>query len=109
MIDIRNRVKTVNANTPVGFHVWHNASFSPFYRAEIDFADMAKNADFIKPVVYNSCAGSGTVSYGNSGGQTIFGDVAPAEILQTMYEMFDYQEAPYDKLAAAGFSTDYIA
>ena len=109
MLDIRNRVKTVNPKTPVGFHVWHNASFSPFYRAEIDFADMAKNADFIKPVVYNSCAGTRMVSYANSVGQTIFGDMPPAEILQMMYEMFDYKkEAPYDKLAAAGFSTDYI-
>jgi len=109
MIDIRNRVKTVNASTPVGFHVWHNASFSPFYRAEIDFADMAKNADFIKPVVYNSCAGSRINSFVDSVGQTIFGDIPPAEILQMVYKMFDYKEAPYEKLAAAGFSTDYIA
>jgi len=41
-------------------------------------------------------------------GQTIFGDLPPAEILQMLYEMFDYKEAPYDQLAAAGFSTDYI-
>jgi hypothetical protein len=109
MIDMRNRVKSVNSSTPVGFHVWHNASFSPFYRAEIDFADMAKNADFIKPVVYNSCAGSRMTSFINSVGQTIFGDVPPAQLLQAMYEMFDYKEAPYGQLAAAGFSTDYIA
>ncbi|MGA2232751.1 MAG: hypothetical protein ABSH22_17770 [Tepidisphaeraceae bacterium] len=109
MIDMRNRVKSASPSTPVGFHVWHNASFSPFYRAEIDFADMAKNADFIKPVVYNSCGGSRMVSFINSVGQTIFGDVPPAQLLQVVYEMFDYKEAPYDKLAAAGFSTDYIA
>jgi hypothetical protein len=106
---MRNRVKSASPSTPVGFHVWHNASFSPFYRAEIDFADMAKNADFIKPVVYNSCAGSRMVSFINSVGQTIFGDVPPAQLLQVVYEMFDYKEAPYDTLAAAGFSTDYIA
>jgi hypothetical protein len=109
MIDIRNRVKIVNANTPVGFHVWHNASFSPFYRAEIDFADMAKNADFIKPVVYNSCGGSRMASFVDSVGQTIFGDIPPADILQMMYKMFDYKEAPYETLSATGFSTDYIA
>ena len=108
MIDIRNRVKTVNPKTPVGFHVWHNASFSPFYRAEIDFADMAKNADFIKPVVYNRCAGSRMATFVNSVGQTVFGDVPPADMLQMLYEMLDYNEAPIDKVAAAGFSTDYI-
>jgi hypothetical protein len=108
MIDIRNRVKSVKPDMPVGFHVWHNASFSPFYRAEIDFADMAKNADFIKPVVYNHCGGARIKTYVNSVGQTVFGDIPPAEILQMTYEMFDYKEAPYDKIAAAGFSTDYI-
>jgi len=110
MIDIRNRVKTVNPQTPVGFHVWHCASFSPFYRAEIDFADMARNADFIKPVVYNGCAGTRMLSYVKSVGQTIFGDVPPADILQMTYEMFDYKkEPPYNKLATSPFTTDYIA
>jgi hypothetical protein len=109
MIDIRNKVKSISPGTPVGFHVWHNASFSPFYRAEIDFADMAKNADFIKPVVYNTIGGARIKTYVDSVGQTIFGDSPPAEILQMTYEMFDYKEAPYDKIAAAGFSTDYIA
>jgi hypothetical protein len=109
MIDIRNRVKTVNAATPVGFHVWHNASFSPFYRAEIDFADMAKNADFIKPVVYNSCAGSRIKSYVDSVAHTIFGDIPPADILQMTYKMFDYKESPYDQVATTGFTTDYIS
>lgn len=108
MIDIRKRVKTVNPKTPVGFHVWHNASFSPFYRAEIDFAEMARNADFIKPVVYNHCAGARIKSFADSVGQTVFGDLPPAEILQLLYKMFDYHEAPYDKVGPAGFSTDYI-
>jgi hypothetical protein len=108
MADIRNRVKSVNPDTPVGFHVWHNASFSPFYRAEIDFAEMSKNADFIKPVLYNTCAGGRMKSFIDSIGQTIFGDLPPAELLQMMYEMLDCKEAPYDQLAAAGFSTDYI-
>jgi hypothetical protein len=109
MIDIRNRVKLVNASMPVGFHVWHNASFSPFYRAEIDFADMATNADFIKPVVYNRCGGERMRTFIASVGQTIFGDVPPEELLQLMYRILNYQEAPYDQLSAAGFSTDYVA
>ncbi len=108
MIDIRARVKTVNPNTPVGFHVWHNASFSPFYRAESDFGDMAKWSDFIKPVLYNGCAGSRIVTFVNSVGQTIFGDIPRADLLQMIYEMFDYKEAPYDQVGAVGFSTDYI-
>jgi hypothetical protein len=109
MIDIRNKVKGITPKTPVGFHVWHNASFSPFYRAEIDFADMAKNADFIKPVVYNRCAGSRIKTYVNSVGQTIFGDLPPEMILQMHYDFFDYKEAPYAEVAEKAFSTDYIA
>ena len=109
MIDIRNKVKSINPSTPVGFHVWHNASFSPFYRAEIDFADMAKNADFIKPVVYNTIGGARMQQFVRSVGQTIFGDVPTPELLQLMYHILDYKEAPYDQLSNAGFSTDYVA
>jgi hypothetical protein len=108
MLDIRNHVKAINPKTPVGFHVWHNCSFSPFYRAESDFADMARDADFIKTVLYNRIGGTRIVSFVNSVGQTIFGDLPKADILQMVYKMFDYQEAPYDKVAAAGLSTDYI-
>ncbi len=109
MTDLRNRVKSVNPDTPVGFHVWHNASFSPFYRAEIDFTGMAKNADFIKPVLYNVSAGERMTSFVNSVGRTIFGDIPQPEILQMLYAMFDYKELPFEKVGAAGFSTDYIA
>ena len=108
MSDIRNRVKAANPKTPVGFHVWHNCSFSPFYRAESDFADMAKDADFIKTVLYNRIGGSRIVSFVNSVGQTIFGDMPRADILQLVYKMFGYQEVAYDQVAAAGLSTDYI-
>ncbi len=109
MIDLRNKVKSINPHTPVGIHVWHNASFSPFYRAEIDFADMAQNADFIKPVLYNACAGSRIKTYADSVSHTIFGDLPPDQILQIHYQFFDYHQPPYDKVAAAGFSTDYIS
>jgi hypothetical protein len=108
MTDIRNRVKSANPSTPVGFHVWHNASFSPFYRAESDFAEMAKNADFIKPVLYNTIGGARMRTFVTSVGHTLFGDIPEPELLQMMYKILDYKEAPWDQLAAAGFSTDYI-
>jgi hypothetical protein len=109
MIDLRNRGKSANPATPIGFHVWHNASFSPFYRGETDFADMAKDADFIKPVLYNTIGGARMKTFCTSVGQTIFGDFPPAEILQMVYKMFDFKEADFDHLAAAGYSTDYIS
>lgn len=108
MIDIRNRVKSVSLAMPVGIHVWHNASFSPFYRAEIDFADMTQYADFIKPVLYNRCAGIRMHTFIQSVHQTIFGDIPSAELLHWMYEVLDYQEATYDQIPQSGFSTDYI-
>jgi hypothetical protein len=70
---------------------------------------MAKNSDFIKPVLYNRISGSRMVTFVNSVGQTVFGDVPPAELLQMMYKILDYPtEAPFDQLPAAGYSTDYI-
>ena len=41
----------------VGWHIWHNNSFSPFYRAQQDIQQLAKTSDFLKMVMYHNCAG----------------------------------------------------
>ena len=47
----------------IGWHVWHNNSFSPFYRAEQDYADFSRYADFLKVVIYNFCGGERLAQY----------------------------------------------
>jgi hypothetical protein len=102
-------IKSIKPAIPVGWHIWHNVSFSPFHRAEMDYAAMASYSDFIKPVLYNNCAGERIKSFTDSVCQNVFADVPPAEALPIFYEMLNYQEAPYDRVLAAGLSADYVA
>ncbi|MGN6370147.1 MAG: hypothetical protein ACTHN5_17970 [Phycisphaerae bacterium] len=101
-------VKSIKPDLPVGTHIWHTVSFSPFHRAEMDYAQIAQFTDFIKPVLYNNCAGERMKGCIASTTQNVFGDIPPADALQTFYDFLNYNEAPYDKLAAAGFSPDYV-
>jgi hypothetical protein len=38
----------------------------------------------------------------------VFGDVPNDQTLDFLYRVLNYQEAPYDKVTAAGFSADYV-
>lgn len=102
------KVKSINPELQAGWHIWQNASWNPIYRAEQDFAAMAPFTDYVKPVLYNNCAGERMISYINSVGQNIHGDLSHVELLNFEYKVLNYNEAPLDKLAGAGFSADYV-
>jgi hypothetical protein len=53
---IYKTVKTARPTIPVGWHIWHNTSFNPIYRAEQDWTELSKYSDFIKVVMYSNCA-----------------------------------------------------
>ena len=40
--------------------------------------------------------------------QSVFGDLPPEMTLEVLYRQLNYNEAPFDKLAATGFSADYV-
>jgi hypothetical protein len=102
------RVKSINPALQIGWHVWHNMSFSPFQRAEEDFAGMTAYSDFLRPALYNNVAGQRFLSFVQSTQDSVFGDLPPGATLDTLYRMLNYQEAPYDKLAATGLSAQYV-
>jgi hypothetical protein len=101
-------VKSVRPNVTVGWHIWHNTSFNPMFRAEQDFAELGKYSDFIKPVLYNALAGERMVSYMDSVGANVFGDVPKAELLELQYRILNYQEGPAAQIARDGLSADYV-
>jgi len=106
---IYDKVKSVNAKLGVGWHVWHNNSFSPIYRAEQDLAEMAPYSDFLKVVMYHNCAGERMADYINSVGGTYFADVPKQELLDFHNRVLDYgMEKSLAELPAAGFSADYV-
>lgn len=105
---IYRKVKSVKSDLLVGWHIWHNNSFSPIYRAEQDLSMLAPCSDFLKMVMYHDCGGPRIASYVDSVGQTIWGDVPHAELLQFHYRLLNYDEAPYDQVRRAGLKRDYV-
>jgi hypothetical protein len=105
---LRQRVKAARAEAMFGPHIWHSATMSPIYRAEQDFAELAKLGDFLKFAVYHNCGGPRMASYVESVGDTIYGDVPPEELLRLHYRVLNYKEAPYEQIRNTGFSGDYV-
>jgi len=106
---IYQKVKSIKPSIGVGWHIWHNNSFSPIYRAEQDLAVLSPYSDFLKMVMYHNCGGERMAGYIHAVGQTIYGDVPPQELLDFHYRVMDYkQEKPLAELAQSGFSADYV-
>jgi hypothetical protein len=107
--DIQQAAKQSRPNAQVGFHIWHTNSFSPFFRAEQDYAALAKVADFLKIVVYNNCGGPRYAGYVQNLSSGILRDLPKDEVLRVNNQWLDYgNEATLDKLPTAGLSADYV-
>ncbi len=106
---IHKKVKSINRSMGVGWHIWHNNSFSPIYRAEQDLERIAPDSDFLKIVMYHNVAGERMVAYIDSVSAVQYGDVPKQELLEFHYRVLGYgEEKSYADLAAAGFSSDYV-
>ncbi len=101
--------KAIAPAKPFGFHIMQTATFSPFYRAEEDYAKRRNFADFLKLATYNTAGGARLAKYLRRLSETVFHDATPPEFLNFYYKMMDYNEAPYDQLASTGLSADYVA
>ena len=103
--DIYAAAKRSRSGAQVGFHIWHVNSFSPFFRAEQNYPELAKVADYLKIVVYNNCGGPRYAGYIGNLASGILHDVPKDEVLQLNNEWLDYaNEAPLDKLPVTGLS-----
>jgi hypothetical protein len=107
--DIYKAAKSSRPSVQVGFHIWHANSFSPFFRAEQEYAEFAKTADFLKIVLYNLCGGPRYAEYINNVASTIFHDVPKDELERLHNHWLDYGgEAPMESLPRTGLSADYV-
>jgi hypothetical protein len=108
--EIYGTAKDINNRIQVGWHIWHNNSFSPFFRAEQDYDKLRQTSDYLKVVMYNNCGGPRLAQYMKNIHSTIFRDAKPDEALALHYRIMGYgDEAGYDKLSVAGLSADYVA
>jgi hypothetical protein len=101
-------VKTAKPAIPVGWHIWHNNSFNPIYRAEQDWTELSKYSDFIKVVMYNNCGGERIALYVDNIGSTLYGDLTKQQLAEFTYEVMGYKEPSYDQIPHTGLSADYV-
>jgi len=101
-------VKTAKPTIPVGWHIWHNTSFNPIYRAEQDWQELSKYSDFIKVVMYNNCGGERMALYVDNIGSTLYGDLTKQQLTEFTYEVMGYKERSYDEIPYTGLSSDYV-
>jgi hypothetical protein len=105
---IYETAKSVRPELQVGFHIWHTNSFSPFFRAEQDFERYSHYADFIKPVLYNNCAGPRYATFIGNVQKTIFHDVPEEQVLSFNNGFLNYGEMSLASIPTSGLSADYV-
>jgi hypothetical protein len=109
--DIYKTTKSVRKDIQVGFHIWHTASFSPWFRAEQDFLQFTEYADYIKPVLYNNSAGPRYATFIDRVQKTLFGDMSPEAALAMHDDMLNYNGLSHmtmKELPTAGMPAEYV-
>ena len=88
---IYKTVKAAKPDVPVGWHIWHNNSFNPIYRAEQDLRELSQYSDFLKIVMYNNCGGERMALYVDNIGSTLYGDLSKQSLLDFNYARHEFQ------------------
>ena len=102
------KIKEVKPSLQVGWHIWHNNSFNPIYRAEQDLQAIAPYSDFLKIVIYNNCGGERMAEYIENVHSSFYGDVPKDELLEFHYRILNYKEKSLAEIPIAGLSSDYV-
>jgi len=107
--DLYGSGKALAPEKPFGFHIMQNMTFSPFYRAEEDYAETSGYTDYLKLATYNNAGGPRMAAYLNRLSSTVFHDASPQDFLPLYYKIMDYKEGPYEELHTSGLSADYVS
>jgi hypothetical protein len=106
--DIFGTVRAFRPEMKIGWDIYHNISFSPFYRAGQNYADLSHIADFLKISTYNAAGGPRLHTFVNGIARTVFGDSSPEKVYPVLLDMLRLEEADLEALPASGLSPDYI-
>lgn len=106
--DIYGVAKACRAEVQVGWHVYHEISFSPFYRADQDYAELSELSDFLKVVEYNNCAGPRFHTWIGNISRSLFADADPDQVYPLMLRWLGLDEGEYERLPYTGFTADYV-
>ncbi len=110
---IYKTVKEIKPDADAGQHVDHQrSSWDIFYRAAVPYSEMAENADFLKPILYNDILAPRMRWWVLDRMRTrVLADLSEEQALGLYYSLFDYDsgtEPGLGELARSGFSPDYV-
>lgn len=105
---VYDSAKSLKPDLPVGSAIPHSISFNPFYRAAVDFQELAKYNDFLKVIVYHSDGGSRCCNYVDEFFDTYLADLSRDERLAFLYNVMGFSEGSYEKIKTQGLSSDYV-
>src|SRR5579864_8052215 len=105
---IYERIKSVKPSIQVGWHIWHNNSFNPIYRAEQDLQAIAPHSDFLKMVMYHNCAGERMAGYIDSVCTTMYGDLSRQEALDFHARVLNEPEGRYAEIPKTGWPAEFV-
>ncbi|MGQ0835697.1 MAG: hypothetical protein ACT4O5_12415 [Gammaproteobacteria bacterium] len=107
--DIFHAAKKSRPDVQVGFHLWGLNSFSPFFRAEQNYAQFARFSDFLKVVIYNTVGGPRYATAIENINATVFRDLPPEEVHSLYNSWLGYgEEVSLEKLPYTGLSADFV-
>ena len=105
---MHEKAHSIKPNIEVGWHIWHNNSFSAFYRAQQDLSRLEDSSDFLKMVMYHNCGGERMASYIDSMCGDIYGDMPKQDALEFDYHVMNFKERSYEEIPFTGLSADYV-
>ena len=105
---MHERAHSIKPDIQVGWHIWHNNSFSELYRAQQDLSQLEKCSDFLKMVMYHNCGGERMASYIDSVTGTMYSDIPKQDALEFEYRIMQFRERAYNEIPFTGLSSDYV-
>jgi hypothetical protein len=107
--ELYRHAKSVRPSALVGWHLWHNVSFSPFQRAEEDYSVLKQFSDFLRPALYNNAAGERMKVFVDGARSGVFRDLSPQQALDLFYaQLGETGEPAYDRLGPEPLSAAYV-
>ncbi len=106
--DILGTIRAFRPEMQVGWNIYQNSSFSPFYRAGQHYADLSHIADFLKISTYSGVAGPRLHTWIAGISRGVFGDADPELVYPLMLKILGLDAGDYASLPRDGLPATYV-
>lgn len=109
--EVAGLVRFFNPKNEVGFGIWQVINtYNPYLKAQYDQSDYANYADWLKPVLYHTPAGSRFAEFAKTWHKSILADATVDGAYQALATILNLDSfiAPLESAAMAGFKPEYV-